>query len=86
MKCIGRWVAAGSPSRGGDVAVDVLTQTKFAHSFQSVLVVSMSVFKSLSTVFHTINFPEKSPPSHFVPPVWFLPYRSFELHISLLQP
>ena len=58
----------GSPSRGGDVAVYVL--------------VSLSVFMALSTVFHLINSPDNSPLSHSVLPVLILPDWSFQLHIS----
>ena len=50
---------------------------------------SISVFKALSTVFHSINSPDNSPLSHFVLPVLFLPYWSFQLCIcyeSLLRP
>ena len=50
--------------------------------FHSVLV-SLSVFMALSTVFHSINSPDNSPLSHFVLPVLFLPYWSFQLSISL---
>ena len=56
--------------------------TELAHSFYSVLV-SVSVFMALSTVFHSINFPDISPLSHSVLLVLFLPYWSFQLYISL---
>ena len=74
----------GSPSRGGDVAVYVfdINQLSLPTLFESVLV-SMSVFMALSTVFHSINSPDNSPLSHFVLPVLFLPYWSFQLYISL---
>ena len=74
----------GSPSHGGDVAVYIydINQPSLPTPFQSVLV-SVSVFKALSTVFHSINSPVNSPFSHSVPPVLFLPYWYFQLYISL---
>ena len=61
-------VPAGSPSCGGDVTVYVfdINQPSLPTSFYSVLV-SISVFMSLSTVFHSINSPDNSPLSHSVP-------------------
>ena len=50
---------------------------------RSRVLVSVSVFMSLSTVFYSINSPANSPLSHSVLPVLFLPYWSFELCISL---
>ena len=50
--------------------------------FYSILV-SVSVFMALSTVFLSINSPDNSPLSHSVLPVLFLPYWSFQLYISL---
>ena len=47
------------------------------------LLVTVSVFMALSTLFHSINSPDSSPLSHSVLPVSFLPYWSFQLHISL---
>ena len=44
------------------------------------LLVSMSVFIALSTVFHSINSPNNSPFSDSVLPVVSLPYRSFQLY------
>ena len=66
---------AGSPSRGGDVAVSVfdINQLSLPTPYYSVLV-SVSVFMALSTVFHFINSPDNSPRSHSVLPVLFLPY------------
>ena len=55
--------------------------TELAHTFYSVLV-SISVFMALSTVFHSTNPPDNSPLSHSVLPVLFLSYWSFELYIS----
>ena len=55
----------GSPSRGGDVTVYVcdINQPSLPIPFYSVLV-SVSVFMALSTVFHSINSPYDSPFSH----------------------
>ena len=77
-------VPAGSPSRGGDVAVYVfdMDQPSLPTHFYSVLE-SVSVFMALSTAFHSINSPDKSLLSHFVLPVLFLPLWSFQLRISL---
>ena len=44
--------------------------------------VTNSVFVALSTVFHSINFPDDSPLSHSVLPVLILPYWSFQLYTS----
>ena len=80
-------VPAGSPSRGGDVAIYVFDTnepslpTLFLF-FYSVLV-SVSVFQALSTVFHSMNSPDNSPLSHPVLPILFLPYWSFPLYISV---
>ena len=77
-------IPTGSPSRGGDVMVYVINinQPSLPTPFYSVLV-SVSVFTALSTVFHSINSPDNSPLSHSVLPVLFLPNWSFQLHISL---
>ena len=55
-------VPAGSPSRGGDVAIYVfdVNQPSLPTPFHSVLE-SISVFMALSTVFHSINSPDNSP-------------------------
>ena len=68
-------VPAGSPSHGGDVMVQVfyINQPSLPTPFYSVLV-SVSVFMVLSTVFHSINSLDNSPLSHSVLPVLFLPY------------
>ena len=78
------FVPAGSPSRGGDVVVYVfdINQPSLPTPFCSVLV-SISVFMALSTVFHSINSLDNSPLSHSVLPVLFLPYWFFQLYISL---
>ena len=78
------YVPAGSPSRGGDAAVYVFdtNQPSLPGPFNSVLV-SMSVFIALSTVFHSISSPDNPPLSHSVLPVLFLPYWSFQLCVSL---
>ena len=47
----------------------------------SVVLVSVSVFMTLSTVFHSINSPDNSPLFLSVLPVFVLPYWSFELYI-----
>ena len=57
--------------------------TELAHFFLYSILVSVSVFMALSTVFHSINSPDSSPLSHSVLPVIFLPYWSFQLCISL---
>ena len=82
-------VPRGSPSRGGHVAVSVkdINQPSLPTPFYSVLV-SISVFMALSTEFHSINFPDNSPFSHTVFPVYLcfvglFKYRS--LYESLLQ-
>ena len=78
-------VPMGSPSRGGDVAVyvfDMINQLSLPTPFYSVLV-SISVFMALSTVFRPTNSPGNSLLSHSVLPVLFLPDWSFQLSISL---
>ena len=50
--------------------------------FYSVLV-SISVFVTLSTVVRSNNYPDNSLLSHSVLLVLFLPYWSFQLYISL---
>ena len=77
-------VSAGSPARRGDVTVygfDI-NQPSLSTPFYSVLV-SISVFIALSTVFHSINSPDNSPLSHSVLPVLSLPYWPFQLYVSL---
>ena len=82
-------VPAGSPSRGGDVAVFVfdINQPSLLTPFYSVLV-SISVFMSLSTVFHSINSPDNALFSHSVLPVSCLIglFSYISLYESLLQP
>ena len=79
-----RRVPAGSPSRGGDVAVYVsdINQPSLPAPFYSVFV-SISVFMALSAVSHSINSPDNSSLSHSVLPVLFLSHWSFQLYISL---
>ena len=74
----------GSPSRGGDVTVRVVYINKPGSPtpFHSVLV-SISVFVALSTVFQSINSPDNSPLFHSVPPVLILPYWLFQLYTFL---
>ena len=57
-------------------------QPSLTTPFYSV-VVSVSVFTALSTVFHFINSPDNSPLSYSVLPVLSLLYRSFQLYISV---
>ena len=78
-------VLAGSPSRGGDVAVYVfdINQPSLPTPFSYSVLVSISVFMSLSTVFHSIKSPDISPFSHPVLPVLPLPYWSFQLYVSM---
>ena len=45
--------------------------TELAHSFLYSVIVSVFVFMALSTVFHSMNFPDNSPLSHSVLPVLF---------------
>ena len=59
-----------------------INQPSLPTPFYSVLV-SVSVFKALSTVFHSINSPDNSPFSDSVLPVLSLPYWSFQLYVSL---
>ena len=77
-------VPAGSPSRGGDVAVYVfdINQSSLPTPFYSVLV-SISVFVALPTVFHSISSPDNSPFSHSVLPVLSLTSWSFQLYRRL---
>ena len=65
----------GSPSRGEDVAGYAfdINQLSLPTPFYSVLV-SVSVFTSLSTVFHSINSPDNSSLSHSVLPVLYVHY------------
>ena len=67
-------VPVGSSSRGGNVMIYVfdIKQPSLPTPFYSVLV-SISVFMALSTVFHSINFPDNSPLSLSVLPVLILP-------------
>ena len=68
-------VPAGSPSHGGDVMVYVtdINQPSLPTPFYSVLVY-VSVFMALSTLFHSINSPDNSSLSHSVLLVLILPY------------
>ena len=79
-----KYVPAGSPSRGANVAIYVFdkNQPSLPTPFYSVLV-SVSVFVALSTAFHSMNSPDNSPLSHSVLPVLFLPYCSFQLYIYI---
>ena len=77
-------VPAGSPSRGGDVKVYVLDihQPSLPTPFHSLLL-SVSIFVALSTVFHLINPPDNSLLSYSVLAVLYMPYRSLQPYISL---
>ena len=68
-------VPAGSPSRGGEVTAYAfdLNQPSLPTPCYSVLV-AVTVFMALSTVFHFVNSPDNSPLSHSVLLVLFLPY------------
>ena len=59
-----------------------INQPSLPTLFYSVLV-SISVFMALLTVFHSINSPNNSSFSRSVLPVLSLPYRSFQLYVSL---
>ena len=79
----------GSPSGGGDVAVYVfvINQPGLPTPFYSVLV-SISVFMALSTVFHFINSPDNSAFSLFFWSSFCLigPFNYISVYESLLQP
>ena len=64
----------GQPSRGGDVTVNVkdISQPSLPTPFYSVLV-SVSLFMAISTVFHSINSSDNSPFSQSVLSVLSLP-------------
>ena len=66
-----------------------VNQPSLPSPFYSVLV-SVSVFMTLSTVFHSINSPDNSPFSHSVLVVLVLcligPLNYISLYESLLQP
>ena len=55
-----------------------INQPSLPTPFYSVLV-SVSVFMALSTVFHSINSPDNSPLFHYVVPILFLPFLSLQL-------
>ena len=56
-------VSVGSPSSGGDATVYVkdINQPSLPTLFLYSVLVSISVFMALSTVFHSINSPDNSP-------------------------
>ena len=58
-----------------------VNQPSLPSPFYSVLV-PVSVFMALSTVFYSINSPDTSPLSQSVLLVLFLPYWSFHLNVS----
>ena len=49
------------------------------------ILVYISVFMALLTVFHSINSPDNFPLSHSVLLVSFLPYWPFQLYTSLCE-
>ena len=83
-------VPTGSPSPGGDVVVYVkdINQPSLPTPFYNVLV-SISVFMALSTVFDSINSPDNSPLSNSVLLILLCltgPFNYISLYESLLQP
>ena len=83
------YVLTGSPSHGGNVTIYVLDikQPSMSTIVHSVLV-SVSVFMALSTVFNSINSPNNSPLSHAVFQVlfWIIdPFNYISLYESLPQ-
>ena len=76
---------AGSPSRSGDVTIFVkdINQPSLPTPFFYSVLVSISLFMALSTVFHSIKSPDNSPFSHFALPVLSLPHWSFLLYVFL---
>ena len=76
----------GLPSRSEGVAVNVfdINQPSLPTPFYSVLV-SVSVFMALSTIFHSINSPDDSASSQSVLPVLSPSSRSFQLHLSFMK-
>ena len=62
--------------------VEDMNQPSLPNPFYSVLV-SISVFMALSTVFHSINPPDNSPLLHSFLPVLILPDWSFQQYVSL---
>ena len=65
----------GCTFSGGDVVgyVKDIHKPSLPTPFYSLLV-SISIFMVLSTVFHSINSPDNSPLSHSVLPVLIMPY------------
>ena len=84
VKLLSFSIPTGSPSRGGDAAIYVfnINQSSLPTPFYSVLV-SVSTFMALSTVFRSIKSPDNSPRSHSVLMVLFLPNEPFQLCITL---
>ena len=80
-------VPTGLPSCGGNVAVYVfdINQPSLPTPSCSVLM-SVSVFMALSTVFHAINSPNNSPISHLCFSGLFGPSNYKSLFESLPQP
>ena len=83
-------IPAGAPPRDGDIAIYVfdIKQLSLSHPFYSLLV-SVSVFMALSTVFHSMNSPDNYLFYHSVPPIYFClfgPFNYRSLYERLLQP
>ena len=77
-------VRAGSPSRGGDVAVYVLdiNQPSLPTPFYSILA-SLSDFMALSSVFHSINSSDNPPLLTLLFRYYFFLTGLFSHYISL---
>ena len=80
-------VLAGPPSHGEDVSVCVfdMNQPSLPTPLYSVLM-SISVFMALSTVFHFIKSPDNSPLSHSVLRAFIGPFNCVSLYESTLEP
>ena len=76
-------VPAGSSSHDGDVMVSIRHKPPSLPIPLYSLLVSISVFLALSTVFHSINSPNNALRFHSVLLVLSLPHWSFQLYTSL---
>ena len=84
-------VSAGSPAHGGYVVVFVkdINQPSLPTLCLYSVLVSVSVFMTLSSAFHSINSPDNSPLSHSVLPILFCltgSVKYISLDESLPQP
>ena len=77
-------VPSGSP-RGGDVLRFMSDISKPSSPTPYSLLVSLSVFMALSTVFHSMTSPDNSLFSDTVLPVLSLPYWSFQLCTDMIH-